>query len=288
MSRFAVVGDPIQQSKSPAMHTAAYRALGMTHGYEAIRARRDELKSLVDRLRKGEFEGLNVTVPHKRGVLEFVDESDPWVELVGAANTLIRTPNGSIRAANTDAPALAEEIRNLAPERREWRTANALVLGTGGAALSAVAALVSALGVEHIEVRGRAFEDPARGESARSPFEQLARKAGSAKSVSFSPLRTSANDGQLAIIVQATSAGMIGAESGEGVANAVAWAELPASAVALDVVYAPPETPFVLAARTHGIRVTNGFGMLARQGALAFEMWLAVPAPYNAMLTALV
>ena len=288
MSRFGVVGDPIEHSKSPAMHAAAYRALGMAHTYVAIRARREELGGLVQRLRIGEFDGLNVTVPHKLAVLAFTDARDPWVDLVGAANTLVRTPEGKILASNTDAPALAEEIRGLAPECQDWSSRKALVLGTGGAALSAVAALVSSLRVAHVEIRGRAFDDPTRATVAREPFETLLAKAARGTTVSFAPLRPSATDSTFAVVLQGTSAGMTGAESGDTVANAVTWGALPASAVALDVVYAPPETPFVAAARSHGVRVANGFGMLARQGALAFEMWLHVPAPYNAMLTALV
>jgi shikimate dehydrogenase len=89
-------------------------------------------------------------------------------------------------------------------------------------------------------------------------------------------------------IVQCTSAGMTGADAGDAVANAVAWRALPVRAVAMDVVYAPPVTPFLRAATEHGLRHANGFGMLAMQGALAFELWLGAPAPYNAMLSALI
>jgi shikimate dehydrogenase len=80
---------------------------------------------------------------------------------------------------------------------------------------------------------------------------------------------------------------MTGADAGEAVAAVVAWDALPADAVALDVVYAPPETPFLRAARARGLAVANGFGMLARQGALALELWLGAPAPLEAMLAAL-
>jgi shikimate dehydrogenase len=80
---------------------------------------------------------------------------------------------------------------------------------------------------------------------------------------------------------------MTGADPGDAMASAVAWDALPPGAVALDVVYAPPETPFLAAARRRGLRSTNGLGMLARQGALALELWLGVPAPPGIMLAAL-
>ena len=80
---------------------------------------------------------------------------------------------------------------------------------------------------------------------------------------------------------------MTGAEGGEAVSEAVRWRELASGAVALDVVYAPPETPFVRAARAAGVPVANGLGVLARQGAAAFELWLGVPAPLELMRRAL-
>jgi shikimate dehydrogenase len=95
-------------------------------------------------------------------------------------------------------------------------------------------------------------------------------------------------DRAASIVVQATSAGMSGADPGDAVASAIAWSAVADAAVAIDAVYAPPETPFLRAARSRGLRAKNGLGMLARQGALAFELWLGVPAPYDAMLAAIV
>jgi shikimate dehydrogenase len=258
VKRFAVVGDPIGHSRSPAMHAAAYRALGLPHTYEAIRAAADELPRVVQALRDGAYDGLNVTVPHKQRALELADEADASARLTGAANTLVRTPDGRVVAHNTDAPALAAELRELAGE---WalRGQAALVLGAGGASRAAVAALAE-LGAAPVVVRARALSN-----WAPSPAAEATARA----------------------VVQATSAGMAGADPGEPVAAVVAWDALPPDAVALDVVYAPPDTPFLRAARARGLRCRNGLGMLARQGALAFELWLGVPAPLEAMLSVL-
>lgn len=287
MARFAVLGDPIGHSKSPVMHQAAYRALGMAHTYEAILAKKEDLRALIDRMRSGEFAGFNVTVPHKRTILSLVDENDESVELVGAANTLLSRADGKIIAANTDVPAIAEEIRRLVPERAALEGVRAVVLGTGGAALSAAAACFAHLGVGHVEVRGRAFDGDQTADQARAPFENMAKKLGKSPDLSFGPLRPGAADADVRVVIQATSAGMTGAGPGEDVAEAIAWDALSPRAVAYDVVYSPPETPFLRAAGEHGIRCSNGLGMLARQGALAFEMWFGIPAPYNAMLLAL-
>jgi shikimate dehydrogenase len=252
MARFAVVGDPIAHSKSPRMHAAAYRALGLAHTYEGVRATAEELPAVVERLRTGELAGLNVTVPHKVRVLDLVDVIAESARAVGAANTLVRAASGKITAHNTDVPALADELRALGPH-----TGRAIVLGNGGAAKAAVAALRDSLHIPDIVVCGRPLAPDAE------------------------------RDHEAMIVVQATSCGMTGADPGEIAAGAVAWDAMPDDAVALELVYAPPETPFLVAARRRGLKAANGEGMLVRQGALAFELWLDVPPPVEVMRGAL-
>jgi shikimate dehydrogenase len=266
--RFAVVGDPIAHSKSPAMHSAAYRALGLPHSYEAVRVTPDELSSVVQALREGRYDGLSVTVPHKQRALALADDVDATARDVGAANTLARV-GARVVAFNTDAPALALELSDLAGPRG-WlgmRDGRALVLGGGGAGRAALRALGHDLGTADVVLR--------------------ARRSGPA-GVPVQPWRPDPDsEGRTRCVVQATSAGMQGADPGESAADAVAWDALPDDAVALDVVYAPPETPFLRAARARGLRAVNGLGMLARQGALAFEIWLGTPAPLAVMRAAL-
>jgi shikimate dehydrogenase len=272
--KFALLGDPVAHSKSPAMHMAAYRALDLPHTYVAIQATPADLPRLVRALRDGEYDGLNVTVPHKLRILDHVDVVAPSAAAAEAANTLVRAPDGRVVAQNTDVPALASELARLAPGRTtaEWAASEAIVLGTGGAAHAAILALSKAIGVATITVRAR---NPALlGVEAR-PLAKA------------EPLAPSARDATALTIIQATSAGMDGADPGDAVASAIAWNELPEGAIALDVVYAPAETPFLRAANARGLRCANGLGMLAEQGALAFELWLGIPAPRDAMLAAL-
>ena len=274
------------------MHMAAFAALGLPHEYTAIRATRADLPALVQRLRDGAFGGLNVTIPHKRHILELVDAVDASAAIVGAANTLLRDKAGRVVAFNTDVPALAEELRRLAPEVKlagGWMAARTLVLGTGATARSAVVALAFELGVAQVVVRGRSFDNMNVRDRFSAEMEELLSCAGVSTSLRMEPwLASPSTDRSVTAIVQATSAGMTGADSGEGVADVVAWPSLPAGAVALDVVYEPPETPFLRASAAQGLRSATGLGMLARQGALAFEHWLGVPAPYEAMVAALV
>ena len=201
---------------------------------------------------------------------------------MGAANTLVRTDDGAIFAHNTDVPALVAELRSLAPERdgAAWGAKEALVLGSGGAARAAVMAL-AIVGAKLITVRARSLERAAL-------VSGIVSKAGAPTLVREQPLTATENDGAFGVVVQATSAGMTHADAGEAVSGAVDWDRLAPDAVALDVVYAPPETHFLRAAFARGLRTANGFGMLTGQGALAFEMWLGVRAPRDAMRAALV
>ena len=152
--RFAVIGDPIAHSKSPAMHAAAYRALGLPHSYVALRVTEAELPGIVQALRDGLYDGLNVTVPHKERVLALADDVDPTARDVGAANTLARV-EGRVVAFNTDATALGRELAVLAGTR-DWGEGRALVLGSGGAARAAVRTLGHDLRVRDVVVRARA------------------------------------------------------------------------------------------------------------------------------------
>jgi shikimate dehydrogenase len=262
--RFAVLGDPVAHSKSPAMQAAAFRALGLPHTYEAVHTTAAQLPGVIAELRRGAYDGLNVTVPHKERVLALVDTIDDSARAMRAANTLVRTSDRGVRAYNTDAPALAEELRALVGPA-DLAGKRALVLGSGGAARAAASALQGYLGVGELIVRARRG-----GDFATQPWRA-----------------SRESEALTRFVVQATSAGMQGADSGEAVAGIVAWDALPDDAVALDVVYAPPETPFLRAARNRGLRHANGLGMLARQGALALRLWLGMEAPLDAMLAAL-
>ncbi len=277
--RFAVVGDPIAHSKSPAMHQAAYRALGLPHVYEAIRASSAELEGVLARLRAGDLDGINVTVPHKEHVLSLVDTLAESARSAGAANTIVRTESGQLVAHNTDAPALAAELARLAGSPFGWHETRALVLGSGGAARGAIAALGRGLGVTDLVVRARRFDDEDQGRA----FGQTAPCPVSTQGWRASP----ESEGLTRALVQATSAGMHGGSDGEAVARVVSWEQVPREAVAIDVVYAPRDTPWLRAARARGLRCDDGLGMLARQGALALELWLGVEAPLAEMRAAL-
>jgi shikimate dehydrogenase len=275
--RFVLFGHPVAHSLSPVIHQAAYAALGLPHRYE-LRDVPDlaALDAACAELRRGSLAGANVTIPWKREALARADRADASAAAVGAANVLVRAPNGELVAHNTDVPALAAEIGELAPA-----PASGLVLGSGGAALAAVAALFR-LGARTVGVSARRFE-AAADRSAWPLAAELTRLGarllawpGAAPELAHFAAETN-------VVVQATSAGMHGAAPGAGVARVVPWSSLPPGAAAYDLVYNPADTEFLREARAHGAVARGGLGMLVGQAALAFELWLGLAPPREAM-----
>jgi shikimate dehydrogenase len=276
--RFVLFGHPVAHSLSPVIHGAAYRELSLDHRYE-LWDLPDEaaLARAFGELRSGAIRGANVTIPWKRQALALADRADPSAGDVGAANVLARDDDGAIVAYNTDVPALAGELRALAPA-----PATGLVLGSGGAALAAVAAL-KLLGAREVGVSARRFlaGTPESSWPAAAEFARLGARLvpwASAGSGVFGDVAASAS-----VIVQATSAGMHGAAPGSEIADVLPWERLSRGSVVYDLVYNPRETELVRRARARGFAASDGLGMLIGQAALAFERWLGVTPPRAAM-----
>jgi shikimate dehydrogenase len=280
--KFALLGHPVAHSLSPVIHQAAYRELAEPHSYELIDAATEaDVARAIAELQSGALAGLNVTIPWKRQAFAAADRCSALAERLGVANVLAREA-GQIVAYNTDALALEVEFRRLATGKR------ALVLGSGGAAPAVVAACQAA-GIAEVVVTARRFVPgtpsagwpgsaefvrlgatllpwPETTPKARADFDEMARGSG--------------------LVVQCTSAGMHGADSGETIARLVPWPLLGAEALAYDLIYAPLETPFLRVAREAGKRTAHGLDMLVGQAQLAIEIWLGRCPPAQPLLHA--
>lgn len=268
--RFLLLGHPVGHSVSPAIHTAAYRALGAPHRYQVVDCPTEaDVRAQVARLRSGEIAGANVTVPWKRLALDLADHAEASACQTAVANVLALSAQCEVTAYNTDAAALAEEIRALHPSPER-----AVVIGAGGAAQAAVVAC-QMLGVRDVRVSNRDWLPAAPRASWKraAALEALGavlctwpeREGGS---IIAAALRAD-------VIIQATSAGMRGAGPGQAVSEWIPWQELASGAVAIDVVYNPRRTPFLDAAERANVPHAGGLGMLVRQAALALRVWLA-------------
>ena len=268
MNRVGIIGWPLGHSLSPAMHNAAFRALGMADWqYDLLPIPPDELGGHLRKLRdEGGYRGLNVTIPLKEAVLPYV-EPDETAAALGAVNTIdFRTKRGH----NTDAGGLLADLAAHGVRIPRRRT---LVLGAGGSARAAVHALAGAGAVLALHNR------------TVSRAERLIAELG-VKVELLRPRRT----GDLAplLVVNCTSVGM--EISGDEMASQQSpWPErtpVPTKMTVYDMVYRPARTKLMAQVEAQGGRGISGLGMLVQQGALSFEIWTGQKAPVDVMRAA--
>ncbi len=253
---FAILGDPVSHSLSPAMYNAAFRVLGLDAVYVPLPCRSEDVGPLIGGLARAGGGG-NVTVPHKETAARAMTRLAPRAAALGACNTFWAEPGG-VAGDNTDVVGLLDALDQLAPPGRGW-----LVAGTGGSA-RAVAGAARERGMA-LAVRSR---DPARA----AAFAGWARGIGLA----------AAAPEECGVLINATPLGL-----GAGDPAPIPVDVAPAAEVALDLVYARGETPWVRALRARGLRTADGRAMLVAQGAAAFERWFpGVPAPRDVMRAA--
>jgi shikimate dehydrogenase len=263
---YAVVGQPVSHSLSPAMHNAAYASLGMDAVYVALPV---EPAGLADALRGAHalgIRGLNVTVPHKQGAAAACTVLDRVAAEVGAANTLRRAADGG-EGFNTDAPACLA----LLEAAGLGAGAHALLLGAGGAARAAGWALARAGAGVRIAAR-RSGAAGALADHLRAVVQGARAEAVPWESAGSESARADA-------IVNGTSVGLAGQE------GRLPALRLRRGQVVLDFVYG--ETELARAARSAGARLVTGEQVLVRQGALAFTLWTGRPAPEAVMAAAI-
>lgn len=255
--RAAVLGSPVAHSLSPVLHTAAYRALGLDGWtYERIECVEDGLAALVDGLGP-EWAGLSLTMPLKRVALEVADSVDALATACGAANTLVLPQR---RAHNTDVAGIAAALGPVAGP--------AVILGAGGTAQAALAALRAAADVTVL------VRDLSRTADLRATAERLG----------VSPRFAVTDPGQLAVVHDAAA---VVSTLPAGAADPAIGAAVDPSATVLDVVYAPWPTPFAAAAQAAGARVVGGREMLLHQAVAQVELMTGKPGPVEAMRAAL-
>ena len=255
-----VLGSPIAHSRSPQLHLAAYRALGLDDwSYDRIECTTDELPRLVSGFGP-EWIGVSVTMPNKFAALAFADEHSRRAELVGAANTLVRTPTGW-RADNTDIDGVIGALGTVA--------GHAVVVGSGGTAPAVVVGLVE-LGAKRITVVAR-------------DREKVAAVVELAASVGADARWCDINGADVASVVASADA-VVNTVPAEAAAQYAAV--LSATPVLLDAIYDPWPTPLAAAVEAAGGRVISGLEMLLNQAYAQVEQFTGMPAPKEAMRAA--
>ncbi len=270
---FAVLGHPVGHTLSPAMHNAAFEALGWNAAYVAFDIAPERLPAALPAFRDLGFGGVNITVPLKETAFRSLTRLDDSARLVGSVNTLQFDADGII-GHSTDAEgflraraeAFGGDVRGL----------SAFVLGAGGAG-RALALALAREGARRIALadldaaRAERVAAEARALGVGAAIETVAAEADRVKAARAADL-----------VIQATTVGL----------RAEDPSPLPPEAFrpgqqAFDLIYQRPETPFVRAARAGGARAVNGLDMLLYQGVRSFEIWTGVRPPVDAMRSAL-
>ncbi|MGQ7830375.1 shikimate dehydrogenase family protein [Altererythrobacter sp. Z27] len=265
-----VIGDPIVQSKSPAIHGFWLGKLGIDADYRACHVSSDGLAEYFRR-RKDDlaWRGCNVTMPHKQAVQEHLYSIDQVASAIGAVNTIYPAFDRLLAGTNTDAAGFLEPLREELYQHHLFRMAR--ILGTGGAARAIVAALA-----EEGFTLVLAGRDPAK---ARALLDELA-PHGEHHAIDLAHFADPTDfpfddrEGCLDLVVNASPLGMRGQP-----ALAFDWSHAPPGAIAYDIVTDPVDTAFLKAARTAGHRTLDGLNMLIGQAALAFERFFGQAPP---------
>lgn len=244
------------------MHDAAFAAAGIDARYELLELGPDDVAAAVAEARGPDWLGLGVTAPYKRVVAGLVDEVEPDARAIGAVNNVVRTAGGRLVGFNSDAPGFRAGVEIAMG--RALAGAEVVVVGAGGAAHAVVYACLTA-GVRRLTIANRTVTAAA---ALAGRFADLAAwpvgVAGLGDERLIDALRTAD------LAVNATTVGMID----PGITIPVD--RLPDHATVFDLVYVPPETPLLRAARGRGLRAANGGEMLVQQAAIAFERWTGV------------
>ncbi|HHV54294.1 MAG TPA: shikimate dehydrogenase [Firmicutes bacterium] len=293
-----VIGDPIEHTLSPVMQNAALQSCGLDWVYLPFRVEPAALGAAMAGLRALGLVGINVTIPHKERVAEFLDELDPLAGWLGAVNT-VGWAGERLRGWNTDGPGFLSSLREeIGQVPRGWRV---VILGAGGAAraiagqlllsgasaitvvnrtLSRAEALVEWLArgprapLLPVAPVGAGMDQPVQGTNsphlAALSLDDVPRVAGAVEAAD--------------LLVQASSYGMHPREESEPPVPAAA---LRPGLIVYDIVYRPEKTALLAAARERGARVIGGTSLLLHQGAESFRIWTGMEPPLNVMRRAL-
>lgn len=265
---FAVIGDPIEHSKSPAMHNAWFEEMAIDAAYIPVHVTPESLETAITGLKTLGASGWNVTIPHKTSIIPYLDELDELAAKMGAVNTVVRTKDGKLKGYNTDGVGFVRSLEEaVGPHHKDKPV---LLIGAGGAARG-IAFAMQQQGYTNITITNRTVE------KAQSIVDEL----GTGRAISLADAEE--NLAGFGILVQMTSAGLASGDF----SMPFSLNRLTKGAIVADIVYNPLMTPFLQAAEKKDAHIVTGLGMFVHQGAIAFHYWLGEYPNTNSMIAQL-
>ena len=264
------MGWPVMHSRSPMLHNYWFRQHDLAGTYVPLAIRPEGLAAALRALHPLGFAGCNLTLPHKQEAMTIVDEVDTLAKSIGAISCVVVRPDGSLAGTNNDCYGF---IHNIRQEHPGWRADSGpiVVIGAGGGSRAVCYGLAQE-GAREIRLVNRTFtRAKSIADEFGRPTEALPWKQ-----------RHDALEGA-AMVVNTTSCGMVGQPALD-----IRLDKLPKSALAVDIIYIPLETPFLAAARKRGNRTVNGLGMLLHQGRPAWKAWFGFEPEVTPELRAMV
>ena len=253
-----LLGWPVAHSRSPVIHNHWLAHYGIPGRYVLFAVPPEKLEGAVRGIAALGLRGCNVTTPHKQAIFPLLDRVDELARRIDAVNTVVVEKDGTLTGFNNDGNGFIQSLRDVDPK---WTPASGpiLLLGAGGAA-RAVAASLAAQGAKEIRIANRTMDKAC----------EIADTVGAAVKIVPWEQREDALDG-VAVLANATSLGSVGKPPLE-----ISLARLPKGALVGDLIYVPPETPLLAAARARGNITVNGLGLLLNQARPAFNAWFGV------------
>ncbi len=265
---FAVIGDPIDHSLSPNIHSAAFREMDLDSSYIAYRIPKGELEEGIGGLKKIKINGFNITIPHKIEMMKYLDKIDESCSLIGAVNTVTNN-DGVLKGYNTDMDGFLEPFKK---KQLVIENTKVLLIGAGGAARAIVAGLAKEK-AKSITIANRTLEKA-------NELSEFAMKIGvTANAIKIEEIKDTVKNYD--IVVNATSIGLRNEPS------IISLEGINEKTIVYDIVYMPINTDFIKKAKEKNAIIIYGYEMLLGQATRAFEIWHGMEAPYNAMKKAL-
>lgn len=266
----AVIGWPIMHSRSPLLHNYWLARYKLAGSYVPLAIKPEGLAAALRALHPLGFAGCSLTLPHKQAAMAIVDEVDAVARMIGAISCVTVRPDGSLAGSNNDCFGFIQSLRQ---EQPAWRAhaGPVAVIGAGGGSRAVCYALAQD-GVREIRLINRSFERAQRMvEDLGAPLQAFKweQRAGALSGVSM--------------VVNTTNQGMQGMPALD-----LNLSQLPKSALAVDIIYIPRETPFLAAARARGNATMNGLGMLLHQGWPAWQAWFGIEPEVTSELRTLI
>ena len=274
--KFGIIGFPIGHSLSSVMHEAALKSLDLKVEYQTLETKPEDLIDRIKMLKRDNFNGFNVTIPHKVPVSLFLSKVDEYANLAGSVNTIKILEDKSLEGFNTDVYGYIKAI----PDDVDLKGKKAAILGTGGAARAVIVGLKS-LGVAEITLFTRNIIDSHQtAETFRNKFPDL--KINLVQNEFLQTLE------EFSIVTNTTPLGMRGFHAGISPFNEELINTLPKDGIVYDIVYNPTKTELLKQTIKAGRRAIGGLDMLVYQGARAFEIWTGIkPEPDKMKIAAL-